>query len=288
MPSHDAHAPVPFGRVRAGALLSLLNLAALAVGCGGGASPQPAAELDAGNGAAVDAPDARPVGNTRPDAAGSIRTKDSGGVPPDAAKVATDASTSALEPEDERDASTTQKKCVVFLHGKSGSGAPTRQENGYTSVAPTGNADGWGGKQWLYFPDTRLTELRQIVSRAISDNACTRVIVHGFSNGGAAAAKLYCRGDSFGGKVVGYVIDDPVPDHGADTCAPAAGIKGRLYWTGGLSPAAGWNCQEADWTCEGGTTVGIQKFASNLKLTTTQSARTTHEPYTNPPEYQSW
>jgi hypothetical protein len=182
------------------------------------------------------------------------------------------------------------KKCVVMLHGKSGNGFAPQDRGDYLLVGPTGNADGWGGKQWIYFPDSELQTVQTIVGQAISENACTRVVIHGFSNGGAAAAKLFCRGNTFGNRVVGYVVDDPVPDHGADGCAPAAGVKVRLYWTSALAGTAqdGWDCASGDWTCEGGQTIGIQKYASRLGSEAVQSINTQHIQYDNPPEYQQW
>jgi hypothetical protein len=181
------------------------------------------------------------------------------------------------------------RRCVVFLHGKGGAGGPSLPAEGYLRVAPVGNADGWGGKQWLYFPDARFAEVRAIVASALDGAGCTRALVHGFSNGGAAAAKLYCRGDSFGGRVQAYVFDDPVPDHGADACTPPAGTQATLYWTGALGQAAaGWSCAEGDWTCEGGSTIGVQRYAQNLGLAVGKSIHTSHTPYENPPEYQGF
>jgi hypothetical protein len=185
-------------------------------------------------------------------------------------------------------APTSAQRCVLFLHGKSGAGFEPQLGAGYLRLGPAGNADGWGGKQWLYFPAARLAEVRRIVAKALDDHACRDAIVHGFSNGGAAAAKLYCSGESFGGRVAGYLIDDPVPDHGADICAPAAAVRGRLYWTGTLEAPDAWKCAERDWTCDGGTTVGIWKYAANLKLQAARSASRGHTPYADPPEYQSW
>lgn len=184
----------------------------------------------------------------------------------------------------------TGQKCIVFLHGKGG-GAGGSWMNGDTRIInPGGNADGWGGKQWLYFPDSRYNEVVSIVQNAINSNSCGRVIVHGFSNGGAAAAKLYCRGETFGGKMIGYIIDDPVPDAGTNNCLRPANIQRVLYWTGSLASTAydGWNCSWGDWTCEGGYTIGIDKMQSNLGVTRKQSIYTTHDAYMNPPEYSSW
>ena len=86
-------------------------------------------------------------------------------------------------------------RCLVRLHGKGDEGATT-VANGVTVVAPTGNADGWGGRQWLYFPDEEYDAARAVVEEAAG---CTQVIVDGFSNGASFAAKLYCRGEALGG-----------------------------------------------------------------------------------------
>jgi hypothetical protein len=118
---------------------------------------------------------------------------------------------------------------------------------------------------------------------------CAKVIVHGFSNGAAAATKLFCNGESFGDRTIGYVIDDPVPDHAADHCSPKQGVKVRLYVTGALDVATdGWKCSSLDWTCEGETTIGIAKFAKNLGATAVRSVNRTHEPYATAPEHSTW
>jgi hypothetical protein len=181
------------------------------------------------------------------------------------------------------------KQCVVHLHGKSGEGAPDSVEGGVTHLRPGGNASGWGGRQWLYFPDDRYTEVRSIVGLTLSNGGCDRAVVHGFSNGAAAAAKLFCRGETFDARVVGYVIDDPVVDHGADQCRPASGVMVRLYWTTALAQAVdGWFCAGADWTCEGSTTIGVEQYAARLRTTITPSPHTTHAPFDAPPEYAAW
>ena len=244
-------------------------LAAALVGCGGGGESEPR-----------DAPDAT---QTQADGGDQSMGRTDGGL-----LASPDAAPDAPTPQEDAGPSGAEQKCVVILHGKSGLGFATQVQPDYLLVGPTGNADGWGGKQWLYFPDDLFSEMRQIIAQALTADGCTKAVVHGFSNGAAAAAKLYCRGERFDGRVVGYVIDDPVPDHGADGCAPAAGVEAKLYWTTGLAPADGWNCAEGDWTCEGGTTVGIEKYAANLGLTVVRSPNTSHAPYSNPPEYQSW
>jgi hypothetical protein len=177
----------------------------------------------------------------------------------------------------------------VLLHGKGGTAQPGRVTEGTTFIQPGGNADGWGGRQWLYFPEARYQEVRAIVQSAIDGAGCGPVIVQGFSNGAAAAAKLYCRGERFGQHVIGYIADDPVPDHGVDTCKPAAGVRIRVYRTGALAGATdGWSCAEQDWTCEGGSTIGIERYGQALATQVQRSIHTTHAEYAAPPEQTAW
>jgi pimeloyl-ACP methyl ester carboxylesterase len=180
--------------------------------------------------------------------------------------------------------------CVVSLHGKGGFGSSSQEDGSATLVAPTGNADGWGGRQWLYETNSQYSSARGIVAAAIDDNGCGRVVLYGFSNGAAFAAKLYCRGETFGGRVVGVVVDDPVTDHAVDGCRPAGGVDVKLYWTGALEPpdVAGWACDSGDWTCQGSTTIGIAAYASALRTSATRSPFSDHQPYNNAPELAAW
>lgn len=179
-------------------------------------------------------------------------------------------------------------RCVVRLHGKGGDGFATYDAGGWLEVGPRGNTVGWGAYQWMYFPEASYAAVVTTVANAISANGCTKVVVDGFSNGAAAAAKLACRNATFGGKVVAYVIDDPVPDHGTDGCART--VPAVLYWTGALAGTAtpGWQCASGDWTCEGGETIGITLAAAHLDLAVKPSIFSGHSPYTNPPEITAW
>jgi hypothetical protein len=190
-------------------------------------------------------------------------------------------------PTPARDAPAT--RCVVRLHGKGGNGAGTTTgAGGWLELSPRGNAPGWSGYQWLYYPESSYASGAAIVRRAIADNGCTAVVIDGFSNGAAFAAKLACRGETFGGTLVGIVVDDPVPDHGTAGCGRAVPVA--LYWTGGLASTAvpGWACAQADWTCEGGETIGIAATSANLGVPVKQSVNTGHAPYANPPELRAW
>jgi hypothetical protein len=177
--------------------------------------------------------------------------------------------------------------CVVRLHGKGERGAATDTSGPVAIVSPTGNADGWGGRQWAYDTDERYASALAVVRTASA--RCTRVVLHGFSNGGAFVAKLTCRGDSLEGRLAGVVVDDPVPDAGVVPCAPAAGVKVALYWTGALTQAvAGWSCAEQDWTCQGGTTIGIESYAAALGVPAQTSPQKEHAPNRAAPELTAW
>ena len=181
------------------------------------------------------------------------------------------------------------KKCVVLLHGKGGGALPSTVAGDIEYLHPAGNAAGWGGREWRYFPDDRYEQLRASLERTLDAAGCGRAVVQGFSNGGAAAGKLYCRGEDFRGRVIGYLLDDPVPDGGAVSCHARNGVQVKLYWTGSIAFAAdGWDCSERDWTCEGGRTIGIERYARELGTAPAPSIHATHAEYENPPEIAAW
>ena len=184
----------------------------------------------------------------------------------------------------------TTDRCIVRLHGKGGIGQPTVVVDGITEVSPTGNADGWNARQWLYFPDESFTEARDVVATALDETSCTTVVIDGFSNGAAFAAKLYCSGETFGGTVVGVVVDDPVTDASAANCQPAASVEVALYWTTALEAqsAPGTDCGAMDWTCEGGTLIGIDAYSGDLGASVMPSPFSTHEWYRDAPEIEAW
>ena len=144
-----------------------------------------------------------------------------------------------VEPTVSARAQPARVRCVVRLHGKGGDGgATTTSSNGWLELHPRGNATGWGGYQWLYFPASSYAVAVATVDAALTADGCTVAVVDGFSNGGAFAAKLSCRSERFGGRVVGYVVDDPVPDHGTDGCAMMIGISGKSTATSSIG--IGW------------------------------------------------
>jgi hypothetical protein len=185
--------------------------------------------------------------------------------------------------------STETGRCIVRLHGKGGGGADDAAgADGVVELSPAGNADGWGGRQWLYFPDAEFDAAAQVVRDAAEP--CDEVIVNGFSNGGAFAAKLYCRGERLDGRLVRVVVDDPVPDAGVADCAPHADVGIVLYWTGALDATArpGWSCAQGDWTCEGGTTIGIEAYAEALGTDPVASVHEEHTWFRDAPALSDW
>jgi len=179
-------------------------------------------------------------------------------------------------------------RCLVRLHGKGGTGAPTTTAGDVSEIAPTGNSDGWGAKQWLYFPAAEYDAAVAVVRDAVA--GCGLIVIDGFSNGASFAAAMYCHGESFDGRLVRVIVDDPVTDRAVDDCNPAAGVDVTLYATGALESQApaGTACDGIDWTCEGGQTLGIEAWAAALGVARQQSPHTDHQPYTDPPELSDW
>ncbi|MGH9138272.1 MAG: hypothetical protein ACRD0G_14700 [Acidimicrobiales bacterium] len=180
-------------------------------------------------------------------------------------------------------------RCLVRLHGRSDTGSPTVMGDGYAELAPDGNGEFDGGRQWLYATDDEYAAARDVVGAAIAEVGCERVVLNGFSNGAAFAAKLYCRGETFDGTVVGVVVDDPVPDEAAAGCEPAPGIDVALYWTGALTEATpGASCDDLGWTCEGDTLVGVEGYAEGLGASIQDSPHDEHTWYRDAPELTAW
>lgn len=180
-------------------------------------------------------------------------------------------------------------RCLLVLHGKGGEGGESYVENDATKIFPAGNAsaESWGGRQWLYFPQEKYEEARSIVVDAV--DGCGQVIIGGFSNGAAFTAAMYCNGETLDGRLTGVVIDDPVPDHSADDCEPDPNVDVTVYWTGAMVEAEpGWKCAEADWTCDGGETIGIDAYTQLLRVEKKASPYTDHQWYYEAPELSAW
>ncbi len=86
------------------------------------------------------------------------------------------------------------------------------------------------------------------------------------------------------------VVDDPVVDGAVEGCTPDASVGVTLYWTGALDAQAqpGWSCAEADWTCEGGVTIGIKDYAAALGTAPLDSPHDDHAWFLDAPELSQW
>ena len=107
------------------------------------------------------------------------------------------------------------------------------------------------------------------------------MIVHGYSEGGRLAKEWYCSGETLGGRMVGYVLDDPsyLPDEGVP-CTPAAGVHVALYATK-MSPT------DDRWTMDyylsgNGYGATVDKTAARIGAPIQVSPRYLHIPYTQP------
>lgn len=182
------------------------------------------------------------------------------------------------------------ERCVVWLHGKSETGAAPVVVDGIGEVSPTGNGTVGGGNEWIYFPEERFDEAVGIVAGAVDENGCERIAVGGFSNGAAFAAALYCNGETFGDRLAGVVVDDPPPDEAVSGCAPAEGVDVALYWTGALDEmaVAGADCEPIGWTCAGGRLLGLDAYAAELATEVLDSPESEHRWFRDAPQFDDW
>lgn len=182
------------------------------------------------------------------------------------------------------------ERCVVRLHGKGGQGAPSTVDADEVAVlSPGGNGTAWGGRQWEYDTATGVETATGIITAAVDQAACERVVVHGFSNGASMAAALLCTGDHLDGRLTGVIIDDPVTDASADGCSPPD-VPVTIYWTGALDETAppGTECDSIDWTCAGGVVRGVDVYAADIGVEVTPSPYDDHRWYVESPLPLTW
>lgn len=183
----------------------------------------------------------------------------------------------------------TAEACLVRIHGRSETGADPVARHGFAEVSPTGNSPAGEGHEWVYDTDESYREARDLVVDWIDAVSCDRVVLNGFSNGGGFVGALYCRGEDFGGRLVGVVIDDPVPDDAVEACQPASDVPVGIYWTGALTEAeAGVACDDIGYTCAGETLLGIDAYAAALDVDVQTSPNEDHVWFRDAPELQIW
>ena len=201
-------------------------------------TPAPTAVDDAASGAD---PTAAPTATSEPTA-----TADPTSTPAPAAPTPEPTATSAPEPTTPpaTDADTSGsghpvpgEGCVVFLHG-AGFPTPAYTEDwgDKTFIFPVSGNPEWP-HFWLYdgpfldyeTDDTSYDAMVSIVRAAIDQNNCGPVFITGVSNGGGFLAKMYCRGEDFGGRLFAVHVDDPVPDAGVVGCSPSPSVIMSMF-----------------------------------------------------------
>ena len=178
--------------------------------------------------------------------------------------------------------------CEVQLHGRTEQGAAPRRSEERVVLRPDANRSfEQGGRVWIYDTESEFREARDLVGELVQEAGCEAVVLHGFSNGAAFAAKLACSGETFDSRLVGVVVDDPVADDSSPDCTPGEGVDVALYWTGAI-PDEG-SCRDLGWTCAGGDElVGIAAFAERLGAAVQNSPEEDHRMNEDPPEIPRW
>ena len=120
----------------------------------------------------------------------------------------------------------------------------------------------------------------------------SRLILDGFSNGGSFAAKLYCRGETFDGRLVGVVRRRPGQrTRGSRAASPTSlctlhALLDRRGRTPRRSLAG--TAPKRDWTCEGGVTIGIDAYAAASGTEALASPFDDHQWHLDAPELTHW
>jgi hypothetical protein len=166
---------------------------------------------------------------------------------------------------------TGDQKCVV---GAPGAGGSSDLETGFSP----GHGYDLDPSRYVTKGMRDFPELSDLQAAA---TGCNVIIVHAFSEGGRRAKEWYCSGQTLGGRVIGYILDDPnyLPDEG-QPCTPGGGVKIALY---GTKMAPGDDRWTIDYFLEGsGYGACMDKTAARLNTPIKVSPRYFHEPYTRP------
>ncbi len=168
------------------------------------------------------------------------------------------------------------KRCHLHLHWAGGSGkADSVNLEGVTEVWPQSP----GGAFWLYDgphdysydPTTGDAEYQALVAfltSALVQSQCGPTIVIGYSNGGGLAAKLFCKGEDFGGRAWGYIVSDPVMDDGVRGCKPSPNIRKTLFTHSDelrdAAASAGNSCTVTTWYCQDNRTMPLAEYEMQI------------------------
>lgn len=273
------------GPGRSATIAALLVVVIIAAACGGGVSTT---RVDDVAGAAEEAPaTGAPLPDQEPTSA------------PDPAVTTPTTAPETPQPVEEPAASVTHPiatgtPCVLRLHGNSGSGGidPDTMVNGpyyaggaitlLDPISPTTTDENtwweFDGPYGVYSDnDEHYVALRDFLTEYVDGFDCGPILVWGLSGGAMMAAKLYCKGEDFGGRVWGYYFADPPLDASVVGCTPPDRDDIRTWFVqsqefidfatdyveidGGACPVAEWG-----WYCEDGTALLPEEYYAQLGM----------------------
>jgi hypothetical protein len=196
--------------------------------------------------------------------------------------------------------------CILYLHGAGTTDAGYVEDwadEGILFLVPQSPNAEWP-HFWLYDgqyevytdSDAPFDELTAFLTAELDRNNCGPVMLYGASNGAGFAAKLYCRGQDFGGRVWSVMVDDPVPDAGVVGCSPSPSVQ-RTLFTHSAEIAGDAELFEDDrcsrsptlrwpWYCEDDIGFGVAEYEAHIA----QTSHLTRDEHVgaNPPEYNFW
>ena len=180
---------------------------------------------------------------------------------------------------------TTGKKCNLHLHWAGGTGRPDSLNlEGVTEVWPTSPTGAFwlydGPHNFAYDPTTGEAEYQVIVTflrGVLTQRQCGPTVVIGYSNGGGLAAKLFCNGETFGGRVWGSIVVDPVMDDGVRGCAPSPLVRKVLFTHSdelkASAASANHSCSVTSWYCEDNRTMPVSEYETVIGRTSFRASQ---------------
>ena len=167
-------------------------------------------------------------------------------------------------------------------------GRRRRRTGDVTVIAPTGNADGWGAKQWLYFPADQYAAARDIVRRRAS-----RAAGRSSSTGSPTAPRspppcTATARPSAGGCAGHRRRPGHRPRRRRLHAGPGVGVT--LYATGALERhgAAGLEVRDGRLDVRGWRDDRHRCLRGEARDPRRQSPHTDHQPYLDAPDTTQW
>ena len=131
--------------------------------------------------------------------------------------------------------------CILYLHG-AGTPPGDYDESWDAGIKYLGPRSGSSEFPWFWPYDgdynfqndpgdsnPPYTQLVSNLTTTHDSNGCGPTMMHGASNGGGFAARIYYSGEDFGGRLWGVMVDDRVPDAGVIGCSPSWNVRRSLF-----------------------------------------------------------